>query len=99
MSFKAVLVHRCSSSSLNEGKFFECTCQHRVTRARARKLVSDGHADWMRRQDDSENLNQIILIPRHWVPAATIAKGHIERAYIENRAPERERIEVYGETH
>lgn len=98
MSFKPVLAHKCSLALLSNDESFTCSCKKRVTEARAKALLSSGLAVKVKGPDGKEDTEQIALIRQLWSPAATIAKGNIESAFVADRVAEQQRIEIYGET-
>jgi hypothetical protein len=98
MSFKPVLAHKCSLAFLAEGRPFRCTCKKRVTKTRAKELIASGLAVEIKGPDGKESTKQIVLMRQLWTPAATIARGHIEAAFVADRVAEKQRIEIYGES-
>jgi hypothetical protein len=99
MANKVVLVHRCKHADMDDGSPLQCSCKMRVSRTQANRKIDDGSAVWKKAPLGALDYDQIILWGRQpRVPRApTIAKSHIERAFIYKKGFEQDRIESYGE--
>jgi hypothetical protein len=99
MASKIVLVHRCKHAEMDDGSPLNCSCKMRVSRTQANRKIDEGSAVWKKAPLGAPDYSQVILCGRQpRVPRApTIAKSHIERAFIHEESFEQARIECYGE--
>jgi hypothetical protein len=99
MASKIVLVHRCKHAETDDGSPLDCSCKMKVSLSQARRKVSDGSANWKKALMGATDYHQIILCGRQpRIPrASTIARSHIERAFVHMKSFEQSRIESYGE--
>lgn len=98
MASKVVLVHRCKHAEMDDGSPLDCSCRMRVSLTQARRKIDDGSAVWKKAPMGATDYRQIVLCGRQpRVPRApTIAKRHIERAFVYMKSFEQDRIESYG---